>query len=78
MAGQQETVLHIKHEERDHAVIGEALPELGGAQPEEAGRVADEGCVASVGLNGHCAHPQLKIRSRTYRSDGLRASAGYR
>jgi hypothetical protein len=28
-----------------------------------------------IGLNGHWAHPQLKIRARTYRANWDRASA---
>ena len=56
MAGQQQVVDHVEHEQRLHGIIGESLAGRGEAEKAEALGVAEEGSVVAVDL--------LEIRSR--------------
>jgi hypothetical protein len=48
VAGQQQLVHHVQHQERRHAVKGKALPGFGEGQVEEAFRMAHKGAVSSA------------------------------
>ena len=50
MIGQQQVFGHIEHEQRAHAVIGKALPHLGGEQISQPARMAEQ--VALCGPQG--------------------------
>jgi len=43
MAGQEQRVAHIEHQQRRHSVIGKALPGFGEGQIGKCGRLAEEG-----------------------------------
>src|SRR5579864_377297 len=53
MLGQQQVFRHVEHEQRTHAVIGEALPHLGGEQEGEAARVAENLGTAGRTIDGN-------------------------
>ncbi len=71
MIGQQEIFRHVEHEQRAHAVIGKALPHLGGEQVSQPARMAEQVALPrrggrhrfnALGQNGnpsccHAPHP---------------------
>jgi len=42
VAGQQQLVDHVQHEQRSHAVVGKSLPRLRKGEISEARRMAEE------------------------------------
>src|ERR1700737_4413306 len=54
MAGEQQTVRHVKHEQRLHSVIGKALPCFGERDISEAARVAQEAAVFRIVHAAEC------------------------
>jgi hypothetical protein len=48
VAGQQQFLGHVEHQQRLHGVVGEALPSLGKGQIAEPARMAEEGAVVVI------------------------------
>jgi hypothetical protein len=43
MAGQQQLIDHVEHQQRLHAVEGNAVPQLGAGDGEDSARMAEHG-----------------------------------
>src|SRR5258708_21292032 len=77
MAGLKQDVRLVKHEQCQHAVKGEALPQFAEGQPSKPRRMADEGGIAaSHGRRHAVVHRALPTKSAmTAGRSGIRMRA---